>query len=98
MPGPTCDVCTTGETECVACSSLGAISLAYCRECGAAGREPLWVWRGYLIGIPRDQLSQEMAVALETDLSFHKKDLEEFWGEVEQLTQDYERAMDGSAS
>ncbi len=40
LSGPRCDCCgTEGETV-VACSSMGAVSFAYCRTCAEAGVEP----------------------------------------------------------
>lgn len=39
----TCDVCgKTDETVFVLCSSLGAMSFAYCKDCAQKGLEPYW--------------------------------------------------------
>lgn len=38
--GLTCQVCAESEAEGVACSGLGPISFAYCRECLDKGAEP----------------------------------------------------------
>lgn len=35
-----CDVCEKAEAIGVACSALGGITLAYCKECAEAGLEP----------------------------------------------------------
>jgi len=44
LAGLTCDVCQRKPVIGVASSSLGPISLAYCRECANKPAEPLWLF------------------------------------------------------
>lgn len=41
MKKPTCQVCNQKESIGVACSALGPISLAYCKDCAENHAEPL---------------------------------------------------------
>jgi len=44
MNGAKCNVCGKDEIAGVACSGLGAMSLAYCRECADCGAEPEYLF------------------------------------------------------
>jgi hypothetical protein len=88
---PPCWICHQPSLG-VACSSLGAISGAYCRECLEAGREPWGVWVGTLMGVGRDDLHPDLRPYLEATLSFYGKTEEDLWADVEKACSDYEAA------
>ena len=82
MSGATCDVC--GQTaEGIACSSLGAVSFAYCRECSNARAEPY----GVLVGIVAqcgglDECAPWVAFVAKATVSRVGKTLAQFYVDV----------------
>lgn len=83
-----CDVCGKEAETVVACSSCGAVSYAYCRECLNGGLEPYDALVG--MGLPYDCINKSYKQQiLLPSLRFHGKTIEEFNTDVEKMDADY---------
>lgn len=85
-----CDVCGKETETMVCCSSCGAVSFAYCRECLNAGREPYDALVGmglYYADINKTYREQ----ILMPSLQFYGKTVEQFDADVEKDDEDYRK-------
>ena len=82
-----CDVCDKEAETVVCCSSCGAVSYAYCRECLNAGREPYSALVG--MGLPSDCINKTYKQQiLLPSLKFFGKTIEEFDADVEKMDEE----------
>ena len=82
MSGAICDVCGQPAVR-IACSSLGAVSFAYCRECSDAWAEPY----GVLVGMVAqcgglDECAPWVAFVAEATVARVGKTLAQFYVDV----------------
>lgn len=84
-----CDVCRKQEVKIVCSSKFAAMSIGYCPECHAAGREPWFVLIGTLFAVPRGSLSESAAKMLQPTLDFYGRSLDEAYAEAERLDHYY---------
>jgi hypothetical protein len=91
-PAPlVCWICAK-EALGVACSPLGAISGAYCRECLVEGREPWGVIVGALFGCERGKVADWMQPLIDRMVAFYGRTEDELWAEVAQAEREYDEA------
>ncbi len=79
-----CDVCGASPAY-VCCSSLGAMSLAYCRECLHYGCEPYGISVGFfaIMGGSMEAFTDEFRWTLWATVLRAGKTAAEFWSDVE---------------
>lgn len=89
MPMPTCDVCGK-EAIGVCCASMGPISLAYCRECLDARREPYFVLVGGLSGCSSlADIREDIHECIKVSLAFAGKTEADLFAEIKQNDDEY---------
>lgn len=98
MSGATCDVCGKASIG-VGCSSLGALSLAYCLECSTSGAEPydLTVGMVAMLGGSLEALAEWFHPMLFATVLRVNKTAEEFWSDVETQTARQAKELDALA-
>ena len=79
-----CEVCGINESIGVV-NALGPLSLATCRSCIDGGFYPWWNLVGYYCGIRYEDLTLAAQEGIQANLVFHKKTLEEFKAECQEL-------------
>lgn len=84
-----CEVCGNPSVG-VYASPLGAISCAFCKECGSKGRQPWFVVVGALMFVKRNELAEWTRPYVEATCAFYKKTEDELWAEVEKAQKEYE--------
>jgi hypothetical protein len=87
MPMPYCDVCG-GAAVSVVCSSVGAISLAYCQRCADEGSEPFGLLAGSLgaTGITcRAEAAEWLIETIEVTCLRAQKTEAQFWAEAQRM-------------
>ena len=97
MSGLVCDVCGAAAIG-VCCSSLGALSLAYCQACADVGAEPydLTVGMASMIGDRIEDYAPHFHPILFATVVRAGKTAEEFWADVrEEMAAD--KALEASA-
>lgn len=82
-----CDVCGKTTEVNVCCSSCGAISFAYCKDCFDSFLEPYDALVGMLLTYDEINENYREQVLLPS-LKFHNKTVEEFNSDVENLYKD----------
>jgi len=85
-----CEVC--GEPALgVCCSSLGAISCAFCEECLVLERQPYEVLLGGLSGLDGpEHVAEWVKSIIAATCEFYKKSENEMWDDVRQGDAEYE--------
>lgn len=78
-----CEVCGEREKHAVCCSSLGPVSIGYCKECLATGREPYWLIVSSLVlsGIEKYETISEhhwIKPTIQNTLLLEDKSIEDF--------------------
>lgn len=88
-----CWICG-GAPVTVRCSGLGAVSGPYCEPCNKAGREPIGVLVGSLIGLARDggDITDRTHAIIDSTLSYYNVTEDELWRRVDAATAAYEAA------
>ncbi len=80
-----CQVCGKETDVVVACSTMGALSLAYCEDCARHGYEPYGEMVGYIAcaGSWPDDINPTYQEIVRTNLQFHNKTEAEFAYDVD---------------
>lgn len=94
FPSTICQVCGEHEAVGVACSAIGALSIAYCQECLQSHREPYWALVASLYAISgMDDAAEWFKPIIEATLEAEGKSVKELFQDVRQAEQEYEAAM-----
>jgi len=85
-----CDVCGEREAVGVACSAMGAVSIAYCAECLRVGREPYALVIGGLMGSSSmEDVADWLRPIVEATLEAEGKTQEQLFADIAALEQEY---------
>lgn len=92
-----CEVC--GQTAIgVYCSTTGAISFAYCRECVENLREPWSALVANCSTLERGHVADWFKPVIKATLEFYGKTEDELWEEAESAWKEYEEFMKNAAA
>lgn len=89
----TCEVCRKNPAKGVASSVFGPISHAYCQECLDANREVYGTLVCGLAGVGRDEVAEWAKPFIVATCALHSKTADEFWADVDKLTEEMYGAM-----
>lgn len=89
----TCEVCQKNPAKGVASSAFGPISHAYCQECLNSNREVYGTLVVGLAGVGRDEVAEWAKPFIVATCALHGKTADEFWADVDKLTEEMYGAM-----
>lgn len=89
----TCDCCNKNEAIGVFASTMGAVSLAYCKDCLSKGIEPYDMMVSYIsCGCNSfDDMNSTYKKIVKANLDFYDKTIEEFNNDIEEINKEYEK-------